>query len=227
MGCLFDNNSATRPAAPGNDLTRSGGGLGVWNETTGTDVSNLTIANTTFYNNQAANNGGGLAILTDSNSTNTSSTFLTSLTVYNNSCANGGGGLFASTLQTARLPRIWNSIFGKNQAGQQSWDVYGPIVSRGHNLVSTTNGSTGFDGTVDILGAIGNAVDPGLDPNGLTDNGGWTETVRLVAGSLAYRAGDTNLWGWTSLDQRGYHRIGTDAAGNDVVSIGAYDPDAA
>jgi predicted outer membrane repeat protein len=214
--CLFNSNRA---------LTDNGGGLNVSNSTSSTGSAALAIENSTFYTNQAKNDGGGLAVSNTNDGSATNSVSLTSLTIYDNWSGNTGGGFWTNTPALASLPRIWNCILAGNEAVVAGSDVMGTIFSRGHNLVGTTDGSTGFDPSVDSVGTDNHLLDPGLDPQGLSNNGGWTQTIRLVAGSRAYETGDPALW--LTEDQRGYTRIGINANGAEVVSIGAYDPDAA
>ena len=76
-----------------------------------------------------------------------------------------------------------------------------------HNLIGT-GGSGGLtDGTNGNQVGVAN---PGLDPNGLQDNGGPTGTVALVAGSPAIDGGANSITGVTipTGDQRGAQRPG-------------------
>ena len=91
--------------------------------------------------------------------------------------------------------------------------VLGLLVSRGHNLIGNTDGSSGWVGT-DLLN-----VDPKLGP--LQDNGGPTLTMALLPGSPAIDAGSNDLIPPGVLyDQRGpgFQRIV-----NGTVDIGAYE----
>src|SRR5208283_654446 len=63
-------------------------------------------------------------------------------------------------------------------------DVSGPITSS-YSLISQTAGATITDKGHNIFG-----VDPLLDPGGLQQNGGATETVALEQGSPAIDAGN-------------------------------------
>ena len=66
-------------------------------------------------------------------------------------------------------------------------DVSGPITTS-YSLISQTVGATIIDNGNNIYG-----VDPLLDPAGLQDNGGPTETLALEQGSPAIDAGDDDL----------------------------------
>ena len=76
-----------------------------------------------------------------------------------------------------------------------------PISDRGHNLQWP-----GTDCGVTIPSA-----DPRLDPEGLKDNGGPTQTLALLPGSPAIDAADPDLCAdppVDRVDQRGYVRPG-------------------
>ena len=85
-------------------------------------------------------------------------------------------------------------------------NVDGAFTDGGHNITS------------------GTAVDAGLDPAGLQDNGGPTKTIALIAGSPAIDAGNSTL----TTDQRGYKRPYDDpavvnATGGNGSDIGAFE----
>jgi hypothetical protein len=85
-------------------------------------------------------------------------------------------------------------------------------ISLGYNLIQAPGGIT-FTGTTagNIYG-----VDPELGP--LANNGGPTQTMALLAGSLAIDAGDPNLTGLPPTDQRRLTRV---AHGR--IDIGAFE----
>lgn len=99
-------------------------------------------------------------------------------------------------------------------------DVSGYFLSRGHNFVGISDGSSGFTNNAhnDLVGS-GSAMDPML--NGLSDNGGPVYTCALQPGSPALDAGDDSLLGspwFLASDARGYPRkLGAH------VDIGAYE----
>ncbi|MGO9061031.1 MAG: choice-of-anchor Q domain-containing protein [Candidatus Binataceae bacterium] len=104
---------------------------------------------------------------------------------------------------------IYSTLIGNNSVplpfGTGS-DVYGAITAS-YSLISQTAGATITDNGHNIFGA-----DPLLDPNGLQENGGPTETVALEQGSPAIDAGDTVICqapppeGLGGVDQRGFPR---------------------
>jgi predicted outer membrane repeat protein len=195
--------------------SRNGGGI---NNIGGT----VTISNSTFVNNSASNGGGG-GIYNDGTVTISNSTFA------NNSASNGyGGGLWSDGTVT-----ISNSTFANNSAsngegggirGEGSVTISGSIVAnntggncnsgitdQGYNLSSDS--SCGFTGT----GSLQN-TDPKLDPNGLQNNGGPTQTIALLSTSPAI---DTiPLANCPSTDQRGNTRPDN---GENACDMGAYE----
>jgi hypothetical protein len=85
-------------------------------------------------------------------------------------------------------------------------DLSGAFTSRGHNLVSLGDGSTGFTNSVrnDIVGS-GSPIDAMVAD--LADNHGFVSTCALLAGSPALDAGDdTLLASNVTTDARGYPR---------------------
>jgi hypothetical protein len=122
--------------------------------------------------------------------------------------ATGGGVSNHGQLQTRDSLLVGNTTAGDGiNSGP---DVGGDLGSLGHNLVSNSQGGTGFDAT-DLLD-----VDPMLGP--LQNNGGPTQTMALLPGSPAIDAGDNT--GAPRFDQRGrgFHRIV-----NGIIDIGAFE----
>ena len=97
-------------------------------------------------------------------------------------------------------------------------DVDGAVTSNGHNLIGNATEATGFTGTGDLIGA-----NPMLDA--LADNGGPTQTMKLLTGSDAI---DAAVAAGATLDQRGQPRTVDDPsvaneATSDGTDIGAYE----
>ncbi len=132
--------------------------------------------------------------------------------------ASGGGVSASATLD--------NTIVALNTQGTGSGapasDIAGS-VSGAFNLIGT-GGSGGL-----VNGTNGNQVgvaDPGLDPRGLRNNGGPTQTIALVTGSPAIDAGSNAL----AVDPTTGQPLTTDQRGsgfphiaNGRVDIGAYE----
>src|SRR6185295_1550655 len=93
----------------------------------------------------------------------------------------------------------------------------GTIADGGHNLQFSAQD----------CGATIPSADPFLDPAGLADHGGPTQTIAVLAGSPAIDAGDETVCATTTgtapvanLDQRGFTRPGQGAT---QCSIGAFE----
>jgi predicted outer membrane repeat protein len=159
------------------------GGGGIYNDGSGT----LTVTNSTFTGNSAEGGGGG--ILNDGTLTVTNSTFASNsgdfgggiynddgtLTVTNstftgNSAESFGGGIYNFGSETV-------DIKGTILASSTSNNCLGGFTDEGFNLDG--DGSCGFSS-----GTTPNS-DLALDPNGLQNNGGPTETVALESNSVA------------------------------------------
>ena len=132
-----------------------------------------------------------------------------SCTIAGNSASGNGGGLDVTSIATLR-----NTIVAQNTAATGN-DIFGAVVpTSDYNLVGDGNGSSGLiDGVNGNQVGFYGTIDPLLDPNGLQDNGGPTQTIALLAGSPALNAGAPDLLG--SSDQRGVPRSGG-------VNIGAF-----
>jgi len=160
--------------------------------------SSPTLTNVTFSGNSAVYYGGGMV-------NDDSSPTMTNITFIGNSAGNGGGmaNLFSST-----KPVVTSSILWGNTPDQ--------IFNQPLSTVTITYS--------DIQGGwagIGNInADPLLGP--LADNGGFTLTHALGAGSPAIDAGDpTNC---PATDQRGFPRpIDGDGVDGPRCDMGAYE----
>jgi hypothetical protein len=139
-------------------------------------------------------------------------------------------GVFSSTNGAANVKStIIASNLGGTYDGGQAPDVYGPFSSKGFNLIGKKDGSTGFTAATDKKGTVASPLNPKLDPKGLRDNGGPTQTVALMAGSPAIDKGTSNgLTGTLTTDQRGFARKVDNtsipnATGGDGTDIGAFE----
>jgi hypothetical protein len=211
--------SVTTTTVAGNSAT-SGGGL--------FNLGSLGLTASTVANN-TADNGGGIF--------NQGEMALTNDTVAQNA-ADAGGGIYtygygavtllnctvAATSATGSSYSAGGGIFvgiGSQQVQLRNTlvalnvsdsgpDIQGTVVSQGHNLVGDGTGAAGFADS-DFVGTSDSPIDPHLGP--LQDNGGPTQTMALLDGSLAIANGDPD--GAPTVDQRGFSRDGT-------VDIGAY-----
>ena len=179
-GGIFNSEGGTATVTSstiGNNSAGSGGGI----ESEGL----LTIVNSTIAANLGTdpNDNAGAGI--DENGG--------MLTAINCTIAsNDGGGLYVGGSSAATLD---NTIVALNTDGTgiaaPADDIAGSGSVSGSNNLIGTGGSGGLTN-----GSNGNQVgvaNPGLDPNGLQWNGGPTQTIALVASSLAINAGSTAL----------------------------------
>ncbi|HTY53738.1 MAG TPA: choice-of-anchor Q domain-containing protein, partial [Candidatus Binataceae bacterium] len=200
-----------------------GGGYGgaVYNEET------LTVTNSTFTGNQAKGAGGsapgqGGAIYGGFTATISASTFS------GNEASTAGGALYRVNGSTLKVKSsIFTASITKNCSGTPS--------DQGYNL--SDDATCHFSAT----GSANSVSDLNLDPNGLQNNGGPTETIALETGSIAINAippasctylGSLNpctnppeqtMSSQLNCDQRDY---GRPAPGSSNCDIGAYEFDA-
>ena len=166
----------------------------------------LSISTSTFSGNSARDRGGGI----DNEGTLT----LTDSTVANNSIpGDGRGGGIANrggTLTIVNSTISGNRIDGADSEGGGIWNNEPGYVSEfliTNSIVALNSSNLGNDLFGPITSGSNNLIgvdDPGLDPAGLQDNGGPTETIALVEGSPAINAADAESCPAT--DQRGVSR---------------------
>ena len=176
-----------------------GWGGAIYNGNGGT----VNVTNSTFVGNVSwAGSWGGAILNYGPGTVNvTNSTFSGNVASGFESLGGAINNLGASV--TLRNTIIANSSSGGNCGG--------PITNGGFNLDS--------DGTC----GVGSATNPMLDPAGLADHGGPTQTIALLPGSPAINDGDETICAAppvNNLDQRGYGRPGLGAVN---CSIGAYE----
>jgi hypothetical protein len=161
------------------------------------NYGSLTVASSTISGNSAYYGGGGIYNLSNS-------LHIVNSTVTGNSASSGGGDIDNNGPMT-----IAATIVGSGSTPECS-GVAGTTL--GYNL--DEDGSCGLTGPGDL-----SDTPAGLDPSGLQDNGGPTQTVALEPGSAAIDAvTDPSLC--PSTDQRGYPRPV-------FCDIGAFDTDTA
>ncbi len=171
------------------------------------DVGALTISNSTFADNIAVTGQGGAVF-----NSNVGTVEFVNTTIAGNTTSIGGAVANANGTVT-----VGNVVLADNIADNCS----GSITDGGHNLDDGV--SCGFSTVTASL----TGTDPKLNPAGLRDNGGPTQTIALLPDSPAIDAGDDVICSATlvqSLDQRGFVRPG---AAHAHCSIGAYEADAA
>lgn len=197
----------------------TGNGGGITNSGGTTNVTNTTISG-----NSGNANGGGI------HNTFGGTVNVTNSTITGNT-AHGSIGRGGGIQNSGGTVTVKNSIVALNSSGVEGPDVNGTFVSAGFNLIGKTDGSTGFNAATDQTGTIASPLNPMLDPAGLRNNGGPTQTIALVSGSPAVDKGTSaSLTGDLTTDQRGAGFPRTfdnpsipNAAGGDGTDIGAFE----
>ena len=169
-GGIWNTNSSTLnvtdSSLSGNSGSQLGGGI--WN----TNGSTLNVTNSTFSGNATVYGGGiynGGSVLTVSNST-----------LSGNSATSGGGGIVSDTGAVL----VKNTIVANNPTGGNCFLSAGSTInSQGHNLSDDGTCAPFFNQTGDM-----NNTPAGLDPGGLKNNGGPTQTIALLPTSPAVDA---------------------------------------
>jgi hypothetical protein len=177
--CTLSGNSAGTGGGIDNDgtLTVSNctlSGNSIYQASAGGGIANagtLTVSNCTLSGNSAAAGGGGIG--------NSGTATVSNCTLSGNSGPQGGGGMENDGTLTLN-----NTIVANSPSGGDVFNFSGTITGS-HNLID--DGSGGLSDTI--------TADPKLDPNGLHNNGGPTQTIKLLAGSPAIDHGgpDTTL----------------------------------
>ena len=192
----------------------------------------LRLVQCTLSGNSAGEAGGGV----DNEPTGTvpALTALRNCTLTENAVlailggADGGG--IATTSTAGSRVTLRNTLVAGNldlDPVRPSPDVFGSVVSEGHNLVGVADGVTGLISS-DLSGLAAAPLDPGLDA--LADNGGPTLTHLPLPGSPALDNGDTTGM-LLLIDQRGRPRTVDlsdveNGRGSDGSDIGAVEAEA-
>jgi CSLREA domain-containing protein len=205
-GCTFYQNSSNNGGA----IATSGG--------------TMNIINSTFFANIAAGDdavGIGGAIL------NGGTLNLSNSTVTANVASSSGSGVTNGYYaHSSAVANVKSTIIAGN-LGAVNPDVSGTFVSKGFNLIGKRDGGSGFSAGSDRKGTVNSPVDARLDPLGLRNNGGPTQTVALLTGSPAIdRGSSAGLTGTLATDQRGSPRTYDNTAVanvSDGTDVGAYE----
>ncbi|MDQ2783404.1 MAG: IPT/TIG domain-containing protein [Chloroflexota bacterium] len=186
-GIYFEDSvpsSVTNSTLTANSVTAyGGGGIYIFN-------GYITLANDTIVNNSAVAPGGGGIYDGGQSLTITSSTI-----AMNHVNANGvGGGILSAGFAPVTVA---NAIIANNDAGNCARSApTGGITDGGHNLQF---GDASCGVTIPVN-------DPLLDPGGLSNNGGPTQTIALLPGSPAIDAVPATGANCPTTDQRGIAR---------------------
>jgi len=223
-----------------NNLANEGGAIRADRGSNG--QSTVTVTGSTFGSNDCESVGGGIfshsVSLTVNNSTfsgngrldasaggiwhggATATATIENCTFSGNTGTDAGGIYLSGGTLT-----LGSTILKTGSSGANLVNNGGTITSEGFNLSNDAAGGDGLTGPGGFLNAGGDIrnTDPKLDPYGLQDNGGPTQTIALLFGSPAIDKG--NSFGSTT-DQRGNPRPvdnPTVANASDGTDIGAYE----
>ena len=179
-----------------------------------------TLTNCTLAYNNTVGDGGALYV-------GGSTATLTNCTVSLNTTLGGhGGGIFVTLTDPVKhtpgdILNLTNTIVAQNRINSSGADpdIYGALATADHNLVGDATGSTGIVNGVNgnIVGGNGHPV-INADLGPLQNNGGPTQTMALLPGSLAIGHGNNAFA--PAKDQRGFTRL--DELG-ERTDIGAFE----
>lgn len=232
MTILIGSSTITNSIVSGNTAQRRGGGIyfsGGTHSITGTTLSGNsagsgTAANNFFGGGGLVNEGANVNISNSTVSRNTSgcdcggggittfalgTTNLRNVTIANNTASAGPGGGINSIVGTIApgTNNLGNTVVADNTASTNP-DVNGAIVSQGFNLVRMRGTSTGY-----VVSDLPDGSNPRLEALG--NNGGLTQTHRLLAGSAAIDKGSNAL----AVNQSNGAALTTDQRGTGFVRI--------
>jgi hypothetical protein len=157
------------------NINGGNGGGGIYNH-----FGTLTVTNSTFAGNLVFGSGvlggGGIANEEGTVTLANSTLFGNSANYGEGSSPDNGGGIlnFEGTMT------VKNSILAKNVDGQNCSAASAQSMSDGYNLSDDASCATIFNQIGD-----GNSIPAGLDPAGLKNNGGPTQTIALLSTSAA------------------------------------------
>ncbi len=180
----------------------------------------LIVATSTFVNNEARGEGGGIL----SSRTKGASAIIDFSTIYGNT-ANAGGGIWIDPKSNSQVT-LSSSIIAANRANVGP-DIAGTLISGGYNLVENETTATGLNATTDKQVTL---TDLKIDSTP-GNNGGPTQTLALLQGSIASDAVPLRACSITVIDPSGQNvTITTDQRGDprpdgseNACDIGAYE----
>jgi CSLREA domain-containing protein len=213
-GGIYNSASAatvniTNSTISGNNANANGnGGGGIYNSFGGAPVN---ITNSTISGNSATSSGAG--IHNDGGTVNITNSTISGNSATSSSAVGGGIDNNGGTVNAR------NTIIAQNTVtvGGSFPDFSGTLTSQGFNLIGNTSG-TNITGTT-----TGNQlnVDPKLDPSGLKNNGGPTQTIALLFGSPAIDKGaNTALTALSSAINNSTTAINVTDASNIPAGVG-------
>jgi hypothetical protein len=221
-GAIFNQGETivTNVTLSGNS-TSNGGAIGNWGGT-------LTVTGSTFSGNSATTNDGGAIYNTNGGAVN-----VTNSTFYDNTAGveagDEGGAIFSADGTGSSTVNVTNSTFSGNSAGGDgdTFYIFSGAFNATNNIVAgsapgncsgTITSVTGANlSTDDTCTGFTEVTSGDLNLGSLADNGGPTQTIALLSGSVAIDHPDATCA--TATDQRGITRpqgTGCDAGAFEV-----------
>jgi hypothetical protein len=199
LGSTVQATASIRASTIARNHAALGGGVAVDGADSGgfPNPPDLYALNSTFALNEADVSGGGLSAIQNADVTLDNSTIAYNAADLDNSGGGNGGGVYQSTNADFRL---YDSIVQGNTVGTSG---EGPTCA-GQFTMTYVNVTPQGGASCSFLG--GSVTQGELDPPNLgplADNGGHTQTVRLLSGSVAIGFADN---GCPTKDQRGKKR---------------------
>jgi predicted outer membrane repeat protein len=201
--CTFDSNAAAGQGGAIRNIgtlsisgstfsgNSSNSGGAIWHSS-GSPSQALTVTNSTFAANSATASGGAIAA---DDASSSGSVTLSHVTVTGNQSGGAGGGIYTNNGATFAVDR---AILASNSASTGADCAAGAgksLTSAGYNVFGTLGGCS-------VSGPATNDVVATPNLGGLANNGGATQTVALLAGSVGVDLAPCS----TSVDQRGLAR---------------------
>ena len=225
-GGIFYNGAGdlnlTNSTVSGNFAERAGG---IW-----CGRGNYNIINSTITGNTASLASGGIAFFTGTTYQVPLQLRITNSTISGNSAPSFGGIQNGGEIPRNGEITLKSTIIALNTANQNP-DLSGRYLSAGFNLIGDGTGVDFNAQATDQIGSSAAPLDAKLDPNGLQNNGGPTQTIALLFGSPAIDKGTSSgLTGNLATDQRstGFARAFENpgvpnATDGDGTDIGAFE----
>jgi hypothetical protein len=234
--------NVTNSTLNGNSASGNGG-AGIYNNNGTVNVTNCTLSG----NYNIGGVGGG--ILNSNGTVNITNSTLSAnsangafgggiynggtVTITNSTlsanAAPGGGGIYNLSGRTVNA----SSTIIANNTGSTSPDVSsstpdvsGSFTSQGFNLIGKRDGAAASfpagnpNANNDIVGTLAAPIDPKLDPAGLLNNGGPTQTIALLFGSPAIDKGNNFLTVLSSAINNSTTAINVTDASNIPAGVG-------
>jgi predicted outer membrane repeat protein len=201
--CTFDSNAAAGQGGAIRNIgtlsisgstfstNNANSGGAIWHSS-GSASQTLTVTNSTFVGNSAATSGGAIAA---DDTSSIGSVTLSHVTVTGNVSAGSGGGVYTNNGAKFTVDRTILALNSASTGPDCAAGAGNSLTSAGYSVFGTLVGCP-------VTGPATNDVVAAPNLGGLTNNGGPTQTVALLAGSVGIDIAPCSA----SVDQRGLAR---------------------